>query len=46
MAPPGGHRNLESFCEQNLARYQAYFDAHKDALLECDPAPPIERFWE
>lgn len=36
---------LEQFCCDNLASYEAYFDMHFDAIDRGDEIPPIEKFW-
>lgn len=37
---------LEAFCENNIEKYQTYFEANAALLIECEPCEPIERFWE
>lgn len=36
---------LEQFCKDNLAKYEAYFEANFDAIDKGDELPPTELFW-
>lgn len=45
-SPRLNENELEMFCKENMERYQAYYEQHKEALIEFQPAPPIDRFWE
>lgn len=44
-SPRLSEEKLEQFCKDNLAKYEAYFEANFDAIDQGDELPPIEPFW-
>lgn len=37
--------DLEVFCKQNMAQYEAYYRANSEKIDAYEEAPPIKMFW-
>ncbi|TBW57388.1 hypothetical protein EZI54_06945 [Marinobacter halodurans] len=45
-SPRLSEEQLETFCQEHLDRYEAYFKENFEAIERGDEKPPIGRFWE